>query len=113
MQNILISIEFDSRFASELVKDVLLSIKEEMEYGVDESIWWNGVKLIGEEKGFASSNKDYKANPDAYKGSTSDCAELLRLAITGSRQSPNLHEILEILGKNEVDSRIDTIISSL
>ncbi len=107
------SIEFDSRFASELVKDVLLSIKEEMEYGVDESIWWNGVKLIGEEKGFASSNKDYKANPDAYKGSTSDCAELLRLAITGSRQSPNLHEILEILGKNEVDSRIDTIISSL
>lgn len=107
------SIEFDSRFASELVKDVLLSIKEEMEYGVDESIWWNGVKLIGEEKGFASSNKDYKANPDAYKGSTSDCAELLRLAITGSRQSPNLHEILEILGKNEVDSRIDAIISSL
>ncbi len=107
------SIEFDSRFAPELVKDVLLSIKEEMEYGVDESIWWNGVKLIGEEKGFASSNKDYKANPDAYKGSTSDCAELLRLAITGSRQSPNLHEILEILGKNEVDSRIDTIISSL
>lgn len=107
------SIEFDSRFAPELVKDVLLSIKEEMEYGVDESIWWNGVKLIGEEKGFASSNKDYKANPDAYKGSTSDCAELLRLAITGSRQSPNLHEILEILGKNEVDSRIDAIISSL
>lgn len=107
------SIEFDSRFSSELVKDVLLSIKEKMEYGVDESIWWNGVKLIGEEKGFASSNKDYKANPDAYKGSTSDCAELLRLAVTGSRQSPNLHEILEILGKNEVDSRIDAIISSL
>ncbi len=107
------SIEFDSRFSSELVKDVLLSIKEKMEYGVDESTWWNGVKLIGEEKGFASSNKDYKANPDAYKGSTSDCAELLRLAVTGSRQSPNLHEILEILGKNEVDSRIDAIISSL
>lgn len=107
------SIEFDSRFSSELVKDVLLSIKEKMEYGVDESTWWNGVKLIGEKKGFASSNKDYKANPDAYKGSTSDCAELLRLAVTGSRQSPNLHEILEILGKNEVDSRIDAIISSL
>ena len=107
------SIEFDSRFIKDLVKDVLLSIKEKMEYGVDESAWWNGVKLIGEEKGFASSNKDYKANPDAYKGSTSDCAELLRLAVTGSRQSPNLHEILEILGKNEVDSRIDTIISSL
>lgn len=107
------SIEFDSRFSKDLVKDVLLSIKEKMEYGVDESKWWNGVKLIGEEKGFASSNKDYKANPDAYKGSTSDCAELLRLAVTGSRQSPNLHEILEILGKNEVDSRIDTIISSL
>lgn len=107
------SIEFDSRFSRDLVKDVLLSIKEKMEYGVDESKWWNGVKLIGEEKGFASSNKDYKANPDAYKGSTSDCAELLRLAVTGSRQSPNLHEILEILGKNEVDSRIDAIISSL
>lgn len=107
------SIEFDSRFDKSLVKEVLSSIKEDMLFGTDESSWWNGVKEIGEAKGFASSNKDYKANPSAYKGSTSDCAELLRVAITGSKQSPNLHEILEILGKDEVNSRLEEIISRL
>lgn len=107
------SIEFDSRFEKSLVKEVLSSIKENMLFGTDESSWWNGVKEIGEAKGFASSNKDYKANPSAYKGSTSDCAELLRVAITGSKQSPNLHEILEILGKDEVNTRLEEIISRL
>lgn len=106
-------IEFDSRFDKSLVKEVLSSIKDKMLFGTDESSWWNGVKEIGEAKGFASSNKDYKANPSAYKGSTSDCAELLRVAITGSKQSPNLHEILEILGKDEVNARLEEIISRL
>ena len=92
-----------------LVKEVLKDIEAKMIFGSDESTWWEGVKAIGEAHGFASSNKDYKANPDHYKGSVSDCAEILRVAITGSTQSPNLHEILEILGREEVNRRLEAV----
>lgn len=92
-----------------LVKEVLKDIEGKMIFGSDESTWWEGVKAIGEAHGFASSNKDYKANPDHYKGSASDCAEILRVAITGSTQSPNLHEILEILGREEVNRRLEAV----
>ena len=92
-----------------LVKEVLKDIAGKMIFGSDESTWWEGVKAIGEAHGFASSNKDYKANPDHYKGSVSDCAEILRVAITGSTQSPNLHEILEILGREEVNRRLEAV----
>lgn len=107
------NVKFDEKFSLDLVKDVLSSLKEEMLFNVDESTWWNGVKEIGEKHGFASSNKDYKNNPSAYKGSVSDCAEILRLALTCSKESPNLHEILEILGQEEVRNRLSSIISSL
>ncbi len=107
------NVKFDEKFNLDLVKDILSSLKEEMLFNVDESTWWNGFKQIGENHGFASSNKDYKNNPSAYKGSVSDCAEILRLALTCSKESPNLHEILEILGQEEVKNRLSTIISAL
>ena len=96
-----------------LVKEVLSDLAEHMLFGSDESSWWNGVKEIGEAHGFAISNKDYKADPEKYQGSVSDCAEILRVAITGSTQSPNLHEILEILGEKEVKARLGEIVNSL
>ncbi|MCR5490794.1 MAG: glutamate--tRNA ligase [Bacilli bacterium] len=92
-----------------LVKGVLKDIEDKMAFGTDESTWWEGVKSIGESHGFAASNKDFKANPENYKGSVSDCAEILRVAITGSTQSPNLHEILEILGREEVNRRLKVV----
>lgn len=99
--------------AKSLVKEVLADLQEHMLLGTDESSWWNGVKEIGEAHGFAISNKDYKANPEKYKGSVSDCAEILRIAITGSTQSPNLHEILEILGAEEVKARLGEIVAAI
>ena len=96
-----------------LVKEVLSDLAEHMLFASDENSWWNGVKEIGEAHGFAVSNKDYKAAPEKYQGSVSDCAEILRVAITGSTQSPNLHEILEILGEKEVKVRLGEIVNSL
>ena len=77
-----------------------------MPFGSDESTWFEFIKTVGGNNGFAISNKDYKANPSAYVGSLSDCAELLRVAVVGSNQSPNLHDVLEILGQQEVLRRL-------
>lgn len=104
---------FKETIAKGLTKDVLLAAADEMAFGVDEATWFNGVKALGERFGFASSNKDYKEHPERYVGSVSDTAEIIRIAITGSTQSPNLHEILEILGQAETRRRLTKVAESL
>jgi glutamyl-tRNA synthetase len=67
------------------------------------------LKEVGAAHGFATDKKAYKANPEAFKGNVSDFSEILRVALTGSRMSPNLHEIIEILGKEEVAKRLNEV----
>ncbi|MDY6391264.1 MAG: hypothetical protein SPL80_00315, partial [Bacilli bacterium] len=98
---------------SDVVKAVLSDAAKEMPFGTDESVWFNALKEIGGRHGFALSNTDYTENPSAFVGSVSDCAELLRVAIVGTNQSPNLHEILEILGKEKTVARLNQVIATL
>ena len=78
-----------------------------MPFGTDESTWFAFIKEVGGRHGFAVSNKDYKERPADFVGSLSDCAELLRMAVVGSKDSPNLHEVLAILGQQEVLRRLE------
>jgi glutamyl-tRNA synthetase len=104
---------FNPSYDHALLAELLSVLSEKMLYGVDEATWWNGVKEVGVSLGFAANNKDYKANPSAYKGSVSDCAEILRIALTGSKQSPNLHEVIEILGQPVVSQRLKALSAHL
>lgn len=100
---------FSEKNDASFIKEFASRCAEKMLYGVDESTWWNSVKELASSSGFAISNKDYKANPDAYRGNISDAAEILRVAITGSKQSPNLHEVIDILGEEKVKERLTSI----
>ncbi len=97
--------KFDKEFLSSFMKDAA----EKMLYNVDESTWWNSIKEVASSNGFAIANKDYKANPEAYKGSVSDAAEIIRIALTCSKDSPNLHEVIDILGENRVKERLNNL----
>jgi len=97
---------FNAKYDSLFIKSFLSKAASKMLYGSDESSWWSSVKSVAEEAGFAISNKDYKENPNAFKGNVSDAAELIRVALTASTQSPNLHEVIEILGEKEVKRRL-------
>ena len=97
---------FNEKYDKDFLKSFLSSLADGMLFDVDEPSWWNSVKEIASKNGFAIVNKEYKANPTAYKGNVSDAAEILRIAITGSKQSPNLHEVIDILGRERVISRI-------
>ena len=68
--------------------------------------WFNDVKALAEKLGYATDNKLYKANPDAYKGNTAKACELIRIALTGRRNSPDIYEIMTILGEKEVKNRL-------
>ena len=76
----------------------------------DKQEWFNKIKAIAPTLGFAAETKEYKANPDAYKGSAGDLSTVLRLAITGRRNTPDLCSIMQVLGQDEVIKRIDNVL---
>ena len=75
----------------------------------DKEIWFNGVKELCDELGYASNMKDYKENPDDYKGSVADVSTVLRVAITSKSMTPDLYEIMRLLGKDRILSRIEKL----
>lgn len=104
---------WNPKLSKETIAEVLSTSANQMKYGVDESTWWNGLKEIAASLGFAVVNKEYKANPSAYKGNVSDFAEILRIGLTASKQSPNLHEVIDILGEKRVKERLTSLSSTL
>lgn len=72
----------------------------------DKNTWFEKIKKMAEKNGYASSMKEYKENPEKYKGNITDIATVIRVAITTCSMTPDLYEILKILGKNEIKARI-------
>lgn len=72
----------------------------------DQNTWFDKIKVLAGDLGFASEMKDYKQNPDAYKGSVADIAMILRIAVTGKTMSPDTYSVMRILGEEKVISRI-------
>ena len=75
----------------------------------DNDEWFNKVKLLCDELGYASNMKDYKKNPENYKGNVADVSTVIRVALTTSSRTPNLKDIMEILGKEEIERRINLL----
>ena len=75
-------------------------------YENDAQVWFSKVKELAASLGFAAEMRDYKANPAAYKGSVSDVAEVLRIAVTGRANSPDLWTIMQLLGEERTRARI-------
>ena len=65
------------------------------------------IKELAVNNGYAGSVKEYNEEPDKYKGHIGDICEEIRHAVTGRVMSPNLYDILKILGKEEIKKRID------
>ena len=76
----------------------------------DKDTWFNKIKELCDELGYASNMKDYKENPDNYKGSVADVSTVIRVALTTSSMTPDLYEIMCLLGKNRINERINKII---
>jgi glutamyl-tRNA synthetase len=104
---------FNPFIKKEDIKSLLSEFKVSMDYSLDETSWFASLKVLGAKHGFAASFKDYKKNKDIYKGHVGDVAEMLRIALTTSKQSPNLYAILHILPKEEIERRIDLTISKI
>ena len=99
-----------SKNESEKIYDIELVldyINNYLNLDVDNEEWFNTVKEFATNNGYAASPKDYKKDPDSYKGHVGDICEAIRVMITGRLKSPDLFSIMKILGKERILKRIE------
>ena len=104
---------YEFSYDNELVKTILQDYLETYDHSANSGEWFSALKALGEKYGFTGDMKAYKAAPEAYKGNVSHVAEMLRIAITGSSNSPDLWTINQILGEDVMRRRIDNVIAHL
>ena len=97
---------YEYRFDKDTVNGVLSSFAAAYDPADDNQAWFAKVKAVAAEHGFAAEMSEYKANPSAYKGSVADVAEILRIAVTGMPNSPDLCTIMGILGPERCAKRL-------
>lgn len=105
--------DYAYRFDPQTVRKILTDFKGLYSEQDDNSEWFNKVKQVADENGFASDMKAYKATPEAFKGNVSDVAEMLRVATTGLSNTPDLWTIMQILGKDRTFARLEQAIAAL
>lgn len=111
-----ISYYFDSHFKLEgelpkeveraEAKEILKVYLETLDLSDDKDGWFEKIKRIANERGYALKPKDYKKNPKDYKGSISHISQVIRLALTGRENSPDLYSIQKIMGYERVKKRL-------
>lgn len=94
-------------------KEILSEFLNTYDERDDSQVWFSKVKEIAAKLGFAAETRDFKENPAAYRGSVSDVTEVLRIAVTGRANSPDLWTVMQIMGKKETEKRIREAIATI
>ena len=74
-----------------------------------QEVWFDKMKDLASEFGYAKEVKEYKNNPDLYKGHVGDISMVLRVSVTSKSMTPNLYDIMQILGKERILKRIEIL----
>ena len=90
----------------EIEKIVRLYFEKYYDENDDKETWFNKMKDLAEELGYAREVKEFKANPEGYKGHVGDISTVIRVTLTGKCNTPDLYEIMKILGKEEILRRV-------
>ena len=87
-------------------KILSLYIEKYFDENDDKEMWFNKIKDLAEECGYAREVKEFKANPGMYKAHVGDVSTVLRVALTGRTNTPDMYEIIKVLGKESVLKRL-------
>ncbi len=105
--------EYPEEFSHEDIKAALEGFVRTYNPSDDNNTWFEKIKAISESLGYASDMKAYKANPENYRGNVSDVSMFIRVAVTGRINSPDLYQVMNIMGPEKVSERINRMIESL
>jgi len=105
-----VTYNFDPKFSKAIINEVLTTyFNEYYDENDDKDTWFNKMKEMTDKLGFCSNMKEYKENPDNYKGSVADISNIIRVGITSLTQTPDLYIILKLLGKKRIQNRLSKI----
>ena len=79
----------------------------------DKDAWFSKIKDLCEPLGFTPNVKEYKKNPELFKGHVGDVSTIIRLAVTSRKNTPDLCSIMSLLGKEKIEARINNVLKSL
>ena len=105
--------QYDESFDKADIKAALEKFLLSYDPADDMNGWFEKVKAVAREIGYADDMKAYKADPEAYRGSIADVSMFLRVAVTGKLNAPDLYTVMQILGKDETTRRIQNMIATL
>lgn len=94
-------------------KAILKSYLEVYSADDDKDVWFSKIKDLCEPLGFTPNVKEFKKNPELFKGHVGDVSTVIRLAVTSRKNTPDLCSIMKLLGRDKVAQRINTVIESL
>ncbi len=102
--------EFDKINDKEEIKKILdLYLEKYFDLSDDQTTWFGKIKDLAEELGYAREVKEYKQNPENWPGHVGDISTVLRVALTKRRNTPDLYEIMQVLGKDSVEKRLKLV----
>lgn len=99
--------DFPSNVSDEDKTEIIDRYLSGYDHNDDNSEWFQKIRDIAGDMGYAVKPKDYKKNPEMYKGSITDVSNVIRVALTGRTNSPDLWEICHIIGENSMRRRVE------
>ena len=75
----------------------------------DKEVWFNNIKEMCDQLGYASNMKEYKEDPSRFKGNIADVSTVLRVALTSKCMTPDLYDIMRIIGKTRIENRYNNV----
>lgn len=106
------TLNFDEKISKENIKKLIESYAKVYDSNDDKQAWFEKLKAVAFDCGFVDM-KTYKANPEAYIGNIADASNIVRIAITGKSNTPDLCSIMNLIGKDEVQKRLSFVVSNL
>ena len=91
-------------------REILQRYLDSYDHSDDQSQWFDKIRTIAVDLGYAAKPKDYKKHPEDYKGHVGHVSTVIRLAIMGRTQSPDVWEIQQILGEDRTRARINALL---
>ena len=101
--------DFD-KITGEDAKKVIDEYIKVYDYNDDKQTWFDKIKDVAEKLGYAREVKEYKQNPENWPGHVGDVSTVIRVVLTGRRNTPDMYEIMQVLGKEEVENRLNLFI---
>ena len=92
---------------SEIEKILTLYIEKYYDENDDKQTWFDKIKELAGEMGYAKEVKEFKANPGMYKAHVGDVSTVLRVALTSRTNTPDMYEIMKVFGKDRIAKRFE------